>query len=163
MREEASGLKIVFTSVVALFGTLLIGCALENEGTINAPDTSVPPAETNAQPTREAASNLVIVRVSGTQGTAYSGAYGTFAGAQASDEVLGAGPTDYEVEVGSSSSELVTAVFRKTQPTDEGTLKVEILADGEVVAQDQTSAELGVVNANWSQREGQTGRVVPLE
>jgi hypothetical protein len=91
---------------------------------------------------------VVVIRVSGTQGTSYTGAYGPFEQAQRVDGILGAGPTDYEVEVGSSNG--VRAVFRKTEPGDEGTLRVQILADGAVVDEDETSADLGVVTSSWS-------------
>jgi hypothetical protein len=96
-----------------------------------------------------ASSNVMVIRVSGTQGTSYTGAYGLFERAQRVDGTLGAGPTDYEVEVGGDSN-AVRAVFRKTEPGDEGTLKVQILADGEVVDEDETSADLGVVTSSWS-------------
>ena len=62
---------------------------------------------------------------------------------------LGAEPTDYEVKIGDSVSNSVSAAFRKTLP-DEGTLKLEILADGEVVAERETSAESSSVAASWS-------------
>ena len=39
---------------------------------------------------------------------------------------------------------------------------MELLVDGEVVAEGETSEQLGRVNINWSLPEGQKERVVPL-
>jgi hypothetical protein len=102
----------------------------------------------------------VVVRVSSTPGTAYSGSYGTFQSAQAVDDTLEIEPADYEIEpadyeIEGSVSDILAAVFRKTQPADEGTLRVEILVDSEVVAEDETSEETGVINVTWSPQTGQ--------
>src|ERR687890_90548 len=126
----------------------------------SAPSTTVQPAETTAQP-EEAAIENVTLRVSGTPGTAYSGSYGSFQSAQSVNDTLGAEPVDYEI--GGSISDILAVVFRKTQPDDEGTLRVEILVDGEVVAEDETSEELGVVNVTWSAQTGQIERRGPLD
>ena len=93
---------------------------------------------------------LVVVRVSGTPGTSYSGEYGT-----ANEEVqrvngaLRAEPTDYEVNAEGgfldTGLEPVLVVFWKTRPSDEGALKVEILHAGQVVAEDEASKEFGVI------------------
>jgi hypothetical protein len=76
------------------------------------------------------------------------GAYGSIGEARRVDGILGFEPTDYEVSAEDDSVNL-TAVFRKSQPGAKGTLRVEILADGEVVAEDETTAELGVARASW--------------
>jgi hypothetical protein len=103
----------------------------------------------------------VTLRVSGTPGTAYLGSYGSFQSAQSVNDTLGAEPVDYEI--GGSVSDILAVVFRKTQPDDKGTLRVEILVDGEVVAEDETSEELGVVNVTWSAQTGQIERRGPLD
>jgi hypothetical protein len=120
----------------------------------------VQPAETTVQP-EEAAVENVVVRVSGTPGTTYSGSYGTFQSAQAVDDTVGVEPADYEIE--GSVSDILAAVFRKTQSANEETLKVEILVDGEVVAEDETSEEIGVINVTWSPQTGQIERRGPLD
>jgi len=43
----------------------------------------------------------------------------------------------------------ISAAFEKTRP-GAGTLRLEIVADGEVVAERETSEELGMVAASWS-------------
>ncbi len=68
---------------------------------------------------------------------------------------LGAEPTDYELKVQDSVSGSVSTAFRKTLP-DEGTLKLEILADGGVVAEREASAESSSVADSWSPRGGGT-------
>jgi len=160
VRSRTLSLVVSILVVVLALGPLG-GCAgSEDEGSSSAPSTTVQPAETTAQP-EEAAVENVALRVSGTPGTAYSGSYGTFKSAQSVDDTLGVEPVDYEIE--GSVSDILAVVFRKTQPADEGTLKVEILVDGEVVAEDETSEELGVVNVTWSPQTGQIERRGPLD
>jgi len=155
-------LSLVVTILIFVLALgLLGGCGdSEDEGSSNAPSTTVQPAETTAQP-EEAAVENVVVRVSGTPGTAYSGSYGTFQSAQAVDDTLEVEPVDYEIE--GRVSDILAVVFRKTQPADEGTLKVEILVDGEVVAEDETSEEIDVINVTWSPQTGQIERRGPLD
>ncbi len=91
----------------------------------------------------------VVVRVSGAEGTAYSGTYGSIEGdLQIVDDTIGAEPTEYEVEVEEGVADGVTAGFQKTQPGT-GELNVEILADDEVVVESRTFAEFGAANADW--------------
>ena len=155
-------LSLVVTILIFVLALgLLGGCGdSEDEGSSNAPSTTVQPAETTAQPEEEAVEN-VVVRVSGTPGTAYSGSYGTFQSAQAVDDTLEVEPVDYEIE--GRVSDILAVVFRKTQPADEGTLKVEILVDGEVVAEDETSEGIDVINVTWSPQTGQIERRGPLD
>ncbi len=100
----------------------------------------------------EARSSLVV-RVSGTQGIAYSGNYGkivegsqgsSFEGGRAVYDILEAEPVDYEV----GDEEGAFAFFQKIQH-GEGILRVEILKDGEAVASRETSAELATVDVVW--------------
>ena len=155
-------LSLVLSVLILVFALgSLVGCGdSEDEESSNAPSTTVQPAETTMQP-EEAAVENVVVRVSGTPGTAYSGSYGTFQSAQAVDDALGVEPADYEIE--GSVSDILAAVFRKTQPADEGTLRVEILVDSEIVAEDETSEEIGVTNVTWSPQTGQIERRGPLD
>jgi hypothetical protein len=155
-------LGIVATVLIFVFALApLVGCGdSEDEGSSNAPSTIVQPAETTGQPEGAAVEN-VVVRVSGTPGTVYSGSYGTFQSAQTVDDTLGFEPADYEIE--NSVSDILAAVFRKTQPADEGTLRVEILVEGKVVAEDETSEEIGVINVTWSPQTGEIERRGPLD
>jgi hypothetical protein len=100
-----------------------------------------------------AAAENVVVRVSGTQGVAYSGSYGTAREVRTvNDTALGAEPRNYELEEVGSEEGAVNAVFKKTSPGRE-TLMVEILVDGEVLTRSETSAELGSVTVNWVPQE----------
>ena len=130
----AYGVRLVF--LLAL-GTLLAGCGgSEEEG-----DLSVPLSPEEA--------GEVVVRVSGTEGVVYSGTYGTIEGMlQTVEDTVGAEPTDYPVDVAEGVSDGVTAGFQKIE-TGEGELRIEILADDEVVVESRTLADSGAVNADW--------------
>jgi len=57
--------------------------------------------------------DTVVVRVSGPQGTAYSGTYGATKGRMLpADGILGAVPAEYRVETGSGAFGAVSAVFQ---------------------------------------------------
>ena len=93
----------------------------------------------------------VVVRVSGTEGTAYTGTYGNpeQEGAPPTiEDTLGEEPTDYEVEIEGGVSDGVSAFFEKTEPGS-GELQAELLADGEIIAESTTYAELGSVIVDW--------------
>lgn len=94
----------------------------------------------------EAENRNVMVRVSGTEGTAYSGTYGTDQEVREAEGVVEAEPRDYDlgnVDFGDFDEE-VNAVFRKTE-TGRGNLRMEILVDGEPIAVEETNEELGEV------------------
>ncbi len=117
----------------------------------NAADSGVSDKGEQAnEPTPEAASSAAV-RVSGTQGLEYSGGYGIVeSGLETVDGRLGADPVDYEVvfESETLNFDAISAVFQK-DGTD-GTLKVEIIVDGEVVESEETAAENGVVAVAYS-------------
>jgi len=91
-----------------------------------------------------------VISVGGTPGIPFSGSYGTAQGGQRS--VDGVVPTEYEVEVegGAFSFDSVTAVMQKKGP--EGELTVQILSDGEVLEEQSTTAEFGVVSVTHAGR-----------
>jgi hypothetical protein len=130
-------LLVVF--VLVLVGLLVAGCggSQDEEADIDVP----------ASP--EEATN-VVVRVSGTEGVAYSGNYGTFSGPLeiVDDATVGAELTDYEVQVQEGVSDGVIASFRKSEP-GQGELRVQTVADEKVVVESRTLAELGTANADW--------------
>ncbi len=134
-------LRVVF--VLALVALLVAGCggSQDEEADIDVP----------ASP--EEATN-VVVRVSGTEGVAYSGNYGTFERPVEMVEAatVGAEPTDYEVQVQEGVSDGVFASFQKTEP-GQGELRVQTLADEKVVVESRTLAELGAANADWLPQE----------
>ncbi len=165
MNSRTWGLLVSgFVFVVLASGALLVGCSYDDEkedGEVgNAPDSST----AEMQPDEATVSDVVrrvVVRVSGTPGTVYSGAYGTIEEGQSVDAVVEAEPTDYEVKAEGGVLDAVAAAFRKTQSEDEGMLRAEILIDDEVVDEEETSAEFGVVNVSWSPQTGPMERVVP--
>ncbi|HZY57565.1 MAG TPA: hypothetical protein VFE09_07195 [Rubrobacteraceae bacterium] len=139
------GVLCVLVLVLALVGC---GGGSEDEGERA---KNEPVRETTTE--EAAAAENVVVRVSGTQGLAYSGSYGTAREVRnVNDTALGAEPKNYELEEVGSEEGAVNAVFKKSSPGRE-TLMVEILVDGEVLTRSETSAELGSVTVNWVPQE----------
>lgn len=96
-------------------------------------------------------SDDVVVRVWGTPGIDYSGSYGATQGQRTVDGTLGAEPTEYDVDAktGRFEFDAISAVFQKKSP-GAGSLLVQIMSKGEVVASQETSAEFGVASVTWS-------------
>ena len=130
-------------TLTALVGIVLVfvlaGCAgSEEEGK----DGSVPSSPEEV--------NDLVVRVSGAEGTVYSGDYGNLSGEIqiVEDTTLGDEPQEYELGIEEGVSDGVTAAFRKTEPAA-GELKAEIVADGEVVVESRTRAQTGSIIVEW--------------
>jgi hypothetical protein len=124
------------------------------EGILDELDKDDEPAQVQpgAQPVGSVPENAtpLVVRVSGPQGTAYSGTYGTTQGGMIPvDGILGPGPAEYGIETGGGAFGAVSAIFQKTQPVP-GTLRAEVLSGGEVVAEGFTSEESRWVEIKWS-------------
>ncbi len=125
--------------LVLVIGVVVAGCGGSGENG-EAPE-NVPASPEEA--------GEVVVRVSGAEGTAFSGTYGSIEGElQTVDDTIGAEPTEYQVEIEEGVADGVTAGFQKTQPGT-GELNVEILADDEVIVDSRTFAEFGAANADW--------------
>jgi hypothetical protein len=121
--------------VVLAFGTLA-GCGSGETGNV---------------PASPEEADEIVVRVSGTEGTAYAGTYGNLEqeGVPPTiEDTLGDEPTEYEVEIEGGVLDGVSAFFEKTEPGSDK-LEVEILADGEVIAESTTYAEFGSVIVDW--------------
>lgn len=132
-RKALIVLGVLLTFVLALGA--LAGCG-GGDG-----DTTLPPDLEEA--------NNVVVRVSGTEGVAYSGDYGTIMGEpQIVDSTVGGEPTEYQVETDQDISSGVTAFFEKTEP-GAGELRAEIVADDVLVSESATYAEFGSVVVDW--------------
>ena len=104
------------------------------------------------QPVGTAANSAasLVVRVSGPQGTAFSGTYGTTQGGMIPVEgVLGACPGRVRIDIGGATFGGVRAIFRSSQSVP-GLLRAEVLSAGEVVAQSSTSDEWNWVEVYWS-------------
>ncbi len=149
--EVMRGAKRTFGGCLVLgllFGTLLvvglIGCAAL-VGNIDAPNKAGSGGVPSSGPTS------VTVKVSGTRGLTYSGHYGTAdSGGSSVDGKVGSGRNEYQVPLknGALEFDMVSAVFQKKDA--EGTLKVDIVADGKVAKQQESNAQYGVVNVTYS-------------
>ena len=114
----------------------------------------------NNPPSSPDKASRVVVRVSGTQDTAYSGGYGDLVGEiQTVNDTLGGEPKEYEVQVQEGGFG-VSASFQKTQPGT-GELKAEILADDQLVVESTTYAEFGSVLVDWPSQTGPPGEIPP--
>ena len=126
-------------SLVLVIGVFVAGCGGSGESGEAPQNVPASPEEAGE----------VAVRVSGAEGTAYSGTYGSIEGdLQTVDDTIGAEPTEYQVEVEEGVADGVTAGFQKTQ-SGPGELNVEILADDEIIVESRTFAEFGAANADW--------------
>src|SRR5215208_6520286 len=95
------------------------------------------------------ATNSVVLRISGTPGVHFSGNYATPQGSQDISGTLGTAPTDYKLGgEGVAGMSVLTANVQK-QGTY-GTLKVEILKDGQVVQSAETNPTNNAVSVTYS-------------
>jgi len=136
---------------LAMLGALLAFGALVGCG--GSGENGEAPSEVPASPEE---AGEVVVRVSGTEGTAYAGTYGNLEQEgvpQIIEDTLGDEPTEYEVEIAGGVSDGVSAFFEKTE-SGSGELEAEILADGEVIAESITYAEFGSVIVDWFPQAG---------
>ena len=91
----------------------------------------------------------LVVRISGTPGREFSGNYTTPQGSQNFSGTLGATPTEYELGgEGVAGLNLVTVNVQKQEVG--GTLKVEILKNGQVVQSAETNATNNTVSLTYS-------------
>ena len=91
----------------------------------------------------------LVLRISGPSGVEFSGDYTTPEGSQSFSGTLGATPTDYELGgEGVAGLNLVTVNVQKQGAY--GTLKVEILKNGQVVQSAQTTATNNTVSLTYS-------------
>ena len=91
----------------------------------------------------------LVLRISGTPGVGFSGNYTTPEGSQNVGGTLGAAPTDYELGGDGIAGFNVVTVNVQKQGTS-GTLKVEILENGQVVQSAETSATNNTVSLTHS-------------
>jgi hypothetical protein len=135
---------------IALSIGVLIGYIIGREGSVKTPVGEV----TVEQPS----STLVIVRVSGTKGIGYDGTIGTSKTGQKSiDGTLGTTSDDYELTLDTSpaSTDTVTAEVgkRALDNSQTGTLSVDLVAGGQVVREQDSSSETGVVTLTYDAQE----------
>jgi hypothetical protein len=95
------------------------------------------------------ATDSVVLRISGPPGVKFSGNYTTPKGSQNLGGTLGSAPTDYELGgKGVAGLNVVTANVQKRGAN--GTLKVEILKNGQVVQSRETNAANNTVSVTYS-------------
>jgi hypothetical protein len=96
--------------------------------------------------------SVFTIKVSGTSGLEFSGSYLaiTSNGHSTSESVAGTVPEEISV-TGTSRITVSTASVELQKKTEEGTLKVEILKDNEVIASSETTAPYGVVSVATEQ------------
>ena len=89
----------------------------------------------------------VTIRVAGTPGMSFSGNYGTLDRQRSVD---GTTPDNFEAEVKTGFLEFdsVSAVMQKREQGN-GELTIQMIVDGEVVKEQSTTAEFGVVSLNY--------------
>ena len=149
------GMAFLVALVLALMGC---GSAQEEAGD-DPPDANEPRGEAPVtQPENSGAPkppaeeggerDNVTVRLSGTPGTVFAGSYGNLDESTYEEGVLEE-PLEFEVDVRDNGFDVVSASFVKPQP-DEGSIKVEVLVDGEVVTESTTDIQYGALNVTWS-------------
>lgn len=93
----------------------------------------------------------VVARVSGTQGTKFSGNVGTLDEGRSVDGTI---PSEYEVkgfDTGNLSADTVSIVMQKSGR--EGKMVCEIVVGGKVVKSSTTTAKYGTCDVTWSAME----------
>ena len=121
--------------IVALLMVNSLGGSLAGGSAANAPS--------------EGAAESVVLRISGTPGLQFSGNYTTPEGSRNISGTLGVNPTDYDLGgEGVAGFNVVTANVYKEGTS--GTLKVEILENGQVVQSAATNATNNTVSVTYS-------------
>jgi hypothetical protein len=139
IRGLAAALGLISVLAALIFVALL---------TVNSLQDSLSGGPAGEAPSGGTAGSLVL-RVSGTPGVQFSGNYTTPKGSQNISGTLGTTPTDYELgDKGIGALNMVTANVQKLSTS--GTLKVEILDNGQVVQSAETNATNNAVSVTYS-------------
>ncbi len=134
-----AGLGLISVLAALIFGAFLM---------VNSLEGSLSGGLAGDAPSGGTAGSLVL-RISGTPGVEFSGNYTTPQGSQNLSGTLGTTPTDYELGgKGVAGLNVLTANVRK-QGTN-GTLKVEILKNGQLVQSRETNAANNTVSVTYS-------------
>jgi hypothetical protein len=97
----------------------------------------------------EGAAQSVVLRISGTPGVQFSGTYTTPTGSQNISGTLGVNPMDYNLG-GEDVAGLNVVTANVQKQGTSGTLKVEILENGQVVQSAETNATNNIVSVTYS-------------
>jgi hypothetical protein len=139
MRSLVAGLGMICVLAALAFVAFLMvnsfGASLTGEPAGNAPFGG--------------AGDSLALRISGTPGVEFSGNYTTPQGSQTFSGTLGTTPTGYELGGEGIAGVNVVTVNVQKQGTM-GTLKVEILRNGQVVQSAETNATTNTVSLTYS-------------
>ena len=139
IRALAAGLGLISVLAALIFVAFLM---------VNSLGGSLAGGLAGDAPSGGAPSSLVL-RISGTPGVRFFGDYTTPQGTQNISGTLGTTPTDYEVGgEGVAGLNVVTVNVQKQEMG--GTLKVEILQNGQVVQSAETDATNNAVSLTYS-------------
>jgi hypothetical protein len=139
IRALVAGLGLIAVLAALIFVALLM---------VNSLESSLSGGLAGDAPSGGDADSLVL-RISGTPGVQFSGNYTTPQGSQNISGTLGTTPTDYELGGEGIAGFNVVTVNVQKQGTS-GTLKVEILENGQVVQSAETSATNNTVSVTYS-------------
>lgn len=135
---------VVGLALISVLGALIIVALLA----VRSLESSLTGGLGGDSPSGESPGSL-MVRISGTPGTEFSGNYTTPQGSQNFNGTLGATPTEFELgDEGVAGLNLVTVNIQKQEVG--GTLKVEILKNGQVVQSAETNATNNTVSLTYS-------------
>ncbi len=135
-------------AIGALFALGINAYDVTKEETTTA-SSAKPPEKTNEPPAKKGPDSATV-RISGTQGVSYFGSYGSAgSGSKAIDGTLGSEPVDYEVPLEQTTTEVVHVSLHKRGNSPAERLRVQIIADGEVVKEQETEAESGDVSVDY--------------
>ena len=152
---------LVLIVVALVLGASLAGCGSGEEEAGNAPTDTVEQAAARGESVEATApqektgaaakksERTATVRLSGTEGTIYAGTYGNLDSSEYAEGLLEE-PVEFTVELRESGFDVVNASFAKPNGNEDGLLKIEILADGEVVAAQEAETQYGTLNLTWS-------------
>ena len=159
MARSAHARACVLIVVALALGAVLAGCGSGEEGSGGAPPETVEQAapEKTAEATApeetrggaERSGRTATVRLSGTEGTVYAGSYGNLDGSEYAEGLLEE-PIEFTVDLRESGFDVVNASFAKPNGNKDGVLKIEILSNGEVVAEQEAETQYGTLNLTWS-------------
>ncbi len=94
-------------------------------------------------------SDTLTVRITGDPGLQFRGSYGTARSGQ--ESIDGTIPTEFEVEQesGAFAGDILSVTAQKIIPGT-GELRIQIVRDGEVMKEQATTAQFGVVTLDYS-------------
>ncbi len=158
---------LVFGGILALgvvvLAAVLIGFVI-GRGEVGDRDSKEPATRDTPPQKASPTTTIVIVRIAGTEGMEYQGNIGTLQTGQKSIEgTLGAAPDNHELplDTGPESTDNLTASVSKRPGLvgfEQGTLRVQLLVDGRVVKEQETSSEPGTVTLTYNAMEARQAR-----